>query len=180
MRAIYDFEAAEDNELSFRAGEIITVMDDRQVTLCHVHSYMDVDSNLSLTICAVLLMFSDENWWRGQTQLGTGLFPASFVSANLKVDPEPCEWIFFVVSLLYIVLFFFFLGSTVYFIEYFMLLYHFFMYIAYALTAVVCNGEHMFLFARVQLKWKARSRRRERVLASLMAKRVKKAARKRR
>ena len=34
---------------------------------------------------------SDENWWRGRTHLGEGLFPASFVSKNLNVDPEPCE-----------------------------------------------------------------------------------------
>lgn len=40
VRAIYDFEAAEDNELTFKSGEIITILDDRWTP--HTHNLLNL------------------------------------------------------------------------------------------------------------------------------------------
>ena len=49
-RALYDFEAGEDNELTMKAGETVTILEE-----------------------------ISESWWRGSSSRGTGLIPANFV-----------------------------------------------------------------------------------------------------
>ncbi|KAJ6650802.1 hypothetical protein lerEdw1_003805 [Lerista edwardsae] len=80
VRAIYDFEAAEDNELTFKAGELITVLDDRLA--------FELIRAMQFCNTTLFLISSDPNWWKGETHQGIGLFPSNFVTADLTAEPE--------------------------------------------------------------------------------------------
>ncbi len=86
-RALYDFEAAEDNELTFKTGEVGKVfLAFFGYMFCMLNCFvLNLYAKSSLVI---ITDSSDQNWWKGSNHRGEGLFPANFVTTDLEAEPE--------------------------------------------------------------------------------------------
>lgn len=61
---MYDYTAANKDEMSFSKGQLINVLDK-----------------------------NDPDWWKGEVDGVTGLFPTNYVKMTLDTEPsQQCEW----------------------------------------------------------------------------------------
>jgi drebrin-like protein len=67
--ALYDYEAGEDNELSFPENATI-------------ENVVSISSEQARSISNDSQTFPDEDWWHGEYQGRTGLFPANYTKLD--------------------------------------------------------------------------------------------------
>ena len=82
---MYDFEAAEDNELTFKAGEVGNYS---KFVYFLKNSHFHGKIFIIILVAVIIIDDSDVNWWKGSNHRGEGLFPANFVSTDLNTDTE--------------------------------------------------------------------------------------------